>query len=120
MRRLAALIFTCLISLSLMAAYGTDRDIGLVCDIEKGSAEERAVSFFTKEYSLENLEEHVVPELLSPFTRQYGTYLSGILPLENILLSRGDGFLKIKDTTKGVLIDVFYDGEGLITSIGIR
>lgn len=109
-----------LLATSLMAGYGTDRDIGLLSDVEKGSAEERVVSFFMGEYSLERLEEHVQPQLLSAFTRQYGEKLASWLPLENVLVSKGKGVIKLKDTSKGVLLDVFYNEEGLITSIGIR
>ncbi len=120
MRRLAVLLLFIFMTSSLMAGYGRDRDIGVLCDVSEDSAEERVVSFFLKEYSLENLEAHVAPELLSAFTRQYGTMLSETLPFRNILLSMGDGYIKIKDTAKGVLLDVFYTDDGLITSIGIR
>ena len=120
MRRLIITALMMLLATSLMAGYGTDRDIGLLSDVEKGSAEERVVSFFMGEYSLERLEEHVQPQLLHAFTRQYGEKLASWLPLENVLISKGKGVIKLKDTSKGVLLDVFYNEEGLITSIGIR
>ena len=120
MRRLIITALMIVMATSLMAGYGTDRDIGLLSDVEKGSAEERVVSFFMGEYSLERLEEHVQPQLLPAFTRQYGEKLSSWLPLENVLVSKGKGVIKLKDTSKGVLLDVFYNEEGLITSIGIR
>lgn len=120
MRRLIITALMIVMATSLMAGYGTDRDIGLLSDVEKGSAEERVVSFFMGEYSLERLEEHVQPQLLTAFTRQYGEKLASWLPLENVLISKGKGVIKLKDTSKGVLLDVFYNEEGLITSIGIR
>lgn len=120
MRRMIITALMMLLATSLMAGYGTDRDIGLLSDVEKGSADERVVSFFMGEYSLERLEEHVQPQLLPAFTRQYGEKLASWLPLENVLISKGKGVIKLKDTSKGVLLDVFYNEEGLITSIGIR
>ena len=100
MRRMIITALMMLLATSLMAGYGTDRDIGLLSAVEKGSAEERVVSFFMGEYSLERL--------------------ASLLPLENVLISKGKGVIKLKDTSKGVLLDVFYNEEGLITSIGIR
>lgn len=120
MRRTFALIILTLLFMPIFASYGYDKDIGMLCDVKANSIESRVVDFFFSPYSLSSLERSVVPSLLKSFTLHYGEKLSQILPLNEALLSLDDGKISIKDRTKSVIIDVFYNSEGLITSINIR
>ena len=120
MKRTLLLLILTLLFCPIFASYGSDKDIGLLCDVVPNSKESRVVEFFFSEYSLSLLEHSVVPSFIKSFTMHYGDKLSQILPLNEALLSIKDGMMSIKDRTKSVIIDVFYDNEGLITSINIR
>ena len=120
MKRTLVLLILTLFLTPIFASYGIDRDIGMLCDIEQNSNESRVLEFFFAEFSLSSLESFVVPSFQKSFSMQYGERLAKILPLNEALLSLKDGTLTIKDRTKSVIIDVFYDNSGLITSINIR
>lgn len=114
------LIILILIILPAFSTYARDKDIGILSDIIKDSNESKVLDFFFSEFSLSSLESHVKAEYHKSFSNQYGSSLASVLPLNEALVSIGDGVLHIKDRTKNVIFDVFYDDEGVITSLSIR
>ncbi len=109
-----------LIILPAFSTYARDKDIGILSDVNKDSNESKVLDFFFSQFSLSSLESHVKVEYQKSFSNQYGSSLASVLPLNEALVSIDDGVLHIKDRTKNIIFDVFFDEEGLITSLNIR
>lgn len=120
--RKALLMFLFSMLFTLPAAiYPVDSEIGPVIEAEEGSRERMVIDALCESFSPEWISAHAEVGKEREFSLFYSDTLSSLLPLGNPIVSaESEGAIRIKDTAKGVLVTVFLDEEGRITSLSVR
>lgn len=121
MRKLVLLMIISLLSLLPAAVYPVDSSIGVLVEAAPESREGQIRQAFLEEFSPEWIEAHAEEGRSREFSLFYSDTLSSLLPLTAPLVSAEEnGVIRMKDTTKGVLVTVFVNDELRITSLSVR
>ena len=84
-------------------------------DDEIGAINSHEISkAFYQEYSVTWLDNYVSENYKRQFSKMYSKELLALLPLENVIVSAKDKTIKLKDTSKSILIVISLDDNGKI------
>lgn len=121
MRKLTILVILSMLSSLAAAVYPVDSEIGLIVEAAPESTEGRILKAFCEPFSPEWIEEYAEEGRGREFSLFYSETLSSLLPLSSPLVSaEEDGVIRLKDTSKGVLVTVFIDDAQRITALSVR